>query len=215
LDVVELKEKTGLAARIGDSLGPAGTEVFATLGTFANDEQKHAVALTAMHLFAGMPDPIGQQVQVTSPAGYFTPGAPVIGRLTAGTRVGVDAAKILLDTAAVPSWEVAGHMVQGWRSVVLPADKNRPVWTAGAISGVQSGTIDYALNSYQPLGLGRVLFVNIPTARGDSGAALFDSDTYVLGLLVGQVDVENPSSPRIFCDIGEVLLNLTCDIPTR
>lgn len=213
VDVVELPERTGLAGRIGESLGPAGTGRFATLGTFALDEQQRAVALTAMHLFKGMPRPIG--ARVTCPARFVNPGAPVVGRVVDGTLDWVDAAKIQLDNPVVPSWEVAGHRIRGWRSAVPPSDHKRPVWMAGAASGLQGGQIDYILNNYPPLGLGRSLLVSIGSEPGDSGSALLDSDTFVLGLLVGQVNRNDPASPRLFTDIGAVLVRLTCDIPTR
>ena len=61
--------------------------------------------------------------------------------------------------------------------------------------------------------LEHAILVDIQTADGDSGSAIVDSENFVLGLLVGEIDIEGIVL-RVFSPISLVLDILRCNILT-
>jgi hypothetical protein len=213
-DVVEVGEFR-LKVDPGCSIGPpAALGENGTLGTFAVDLfTRSPVALTAMHLLEGIREypgtpPTAQEFVFSAP-GSGQPGSQPLGRLVQGTRTGVDAAKIAIETGQV-SRDLPGiGRIAGWRPIDVDADRGTSVAMLGAVSGVRHGVIQFPLTFVKGLEtLGQCIVAAIPAANGDSGAALVDSSRHVLGLLVGGSDTMNAFSP-----IGDVLAALSCDIP--
>lgn len=207
-DVVEVGEFQ-LKFDPGSRIGPSGTPGEAgTLGTLAVDLFTGApMALTSMHLLSGVREYPG-----TPPSAqdiFFAAGSTRLGRLVQGTRTGVDAAKIAVESGQV-SRDLPGiGRIAGWRPIDVEADRTISVALRGAVSGVQHGRIRFPLTFVKGLEeLGQCIVANIPARNGDSGAALVDSSCMVLGLLVGGSDLVNAFSP-----IGDVLSALSCDIP--
>lgn len=192
----------------GSSIRPVGPGEPGTLGTPAIDLFTGApVALTAMHLLSGLGEfpgtpPSAQEI-------VFSAGPGRLGRLVQGTRTGVDAAKIAVESGRV-SRDLRGiGRIAGWRPIDVEADRTISVAFRGAVSGVQHGRIRFPLTFVKGLErLGQCIVADIRATNGDSGAALVDSSCMVLGLLVGGSDEVNAFSP-----IGDVLSVLSCDIP--
>jgi hypothetical protein len=195
----------------GSSIAPRGAPgENGTLGTFAVDLFTRApMALTSMHLLHGVSEfpgtpPSAQEFVFSAPA-----GATPLGRLVQGTRTGVDAAKIAVESGQVTRDLPGIGRIAGWRPIDVEADRAISVSMRGAVSGVLHGRIRFPLTFVKGLErLGQCIVAAIPAANGDSGAALVDSSHFVLGLLVGGGDVLNAFSP-----IGDVLSTLSCDIP--
>jgi hypothetical protein len=209
-DVVETGEFRPKADP-GSSIAPRGAPgENGTLGTFAVDLFTGApMALTSMHLLHGVREypgtpPSAQEFFFSTPA-----GAAPLGRLVQGTRTGVDAAKIAVESGQVTRDLPGIGRIAGWRPIDVEADRTISVSMRGAMSGVLHGRIRFPLTFVKGLEtLGQCIVAAIPAANGDSGAALVDSSRFVLGLLVGGGEVLNAFSP-----IGDVLSTLSCDIP--
>jgi hypothetical protein len=82
----------------------------------------------------------------------------------------------------------------------------------GAQSRLVAGQIRNPSVDLPSENLADAILVNIPSVKGDSGAALVDSDNLVLGILVGRFN--GPEGGAVFSPIGPVLDALGCDIPT-
>ncbi|MFL5385810.1 MAG: hypothetical protein ACJ8GN_25120 [Longimicrobiaceae bacterium] len=213
-DVVEAGEFR-LKVDPGCSIGPSGTPgENGTLGSFAVDLFTRApMALTAMHLLEGVREfpgtpPSAQEFVFSAPC-VGQPGARRLGRLVQGTRTGVDAAKIAIESGQVTRDLPGIGRIAGWRPIDVEADRTISVSMLGAVSGVQHGRIMFPLTFVKGLEtLGQCIVAGIRATNGDSGAALVDSSRFVLGLLVGGSDTLNAFSP-----IGDVLTALSCDIP--
>jgi hypothetical protein len=214
VDVVELGrlERQGTG---GDSIGPDGKHSRGTLGSFAIDDVTSAVvALTAMHVTGqkrDIPRPGVARVGIRLPSLKDDPDAPLFGAAVRGTLHGIDACKIELEPSALLDDRIKGiGRVRGWRPILVPGDKGVPVRMFGAVSGLLGGVIEHPMVSLPEFGLDGAILVDIPTRKGDSGAALVDPDGFVLGFLVGKT-----ARLRVFCPAGPVLQTLGCDIPTN
>lgn len=213
VDVVELgrlvRQATG-----GDSIGP-DIRLRGTLGSFAIDALTlDTVAVTAMHVTGqrrDIPRNGVTSIPMHQPSLRDDPAAPVFGAAVRGTLSGVDACKIALTDPASLDDRIKGiGRIRGWRPVLVPGDKGTAVRLCGIVSGLVSGSIEHPLVSLPQFDLDDAILVDIPTRKGDSGAALVDSDGFVLGYLVGQA-----GSLRVFSPAGSVFRKLGCDIPTN
>jgi hypothetical protein len=193
----------------GSLIGQRSMNRVGTLGTFATDPNEGLVALTAMHV-SGL-----RSFDASSDSGdlsFFLEDKTPLGRLLLGTKTGVDAAKISVDDPA-SALDLTPRIgpIQGWRPMSLSGDRGSLVRMYGAISGLVYGRIEEPLAFLDETELGGVILVDIPSADGDSGAALVDNQGFVLGLLVGET-IRGPRW-RVFSPIGPVLRKLGCDIP--
>jgi len=194
----------------GSLIGQRSMKRVGTLGTFATDPNEGLVALTAMHV-TGL-----RSFDASSGSDdlfFFLEDETPLGRLLLGTKTGIDAAKIAVhDPASALDRTPKIGPIQGWRPLSLSGDRGSLVRMYGAISGLVYGRIEEPLASLDETQLGSVILVDIPSADGDSGAALVDNQGFVLGLLVG----ETTGGPRwrVFSPIGPVLNRLGCDIPS-
>ena len=213
VDVVELgrlvRQSTG-----GDSIGP-DSRLRGTLGSFAIDSLTlETVAVTAMHVTGqrrDIPRNGVSSVPMHQPSLRDDPAAPVFGAAVRGTLSGVDACKIALTDPASLDDRIKGiGRIRGWRPVLIPGDKGTAVRLFGIVSGLISGFIEHPLVSLPQFDLDNAILADIPTHKGDSGAALVDSDGFVLGYLVGQA-----GPLRVFSPAGSVFRTLGCDIPTH
>ena len=213
VDVVEfgrlLRQVSG-----GDDVGPGTIAERGTLGVIGVDlATGRPVALTAMHVVGGTT--IGEpdaSLVVESPSLEF-PGHRRLGVVLRGSTDGIDAALIGIEPPALPSGVIAGiGPVAGWRPVINPGDTGTAVAMSGAATGhVVYGRIVQPHVSLPAYGLNDAILVDIPSANGDSGAALVDHDHLVLGLLVG---VSSALGHRVFTAIGSVIAGLHCNIPS-
>ena len=192
----------------GSSLGPPGTQIKGTIGAFGVETAMGAsVALTAMHVAEG-------NARFVVPSPRDDPMGQPLGRFLDGTLQRVDAAKISVDPPAVAEAFLPGiGQVRGWRPVSLPGDRGTEVRMFGATSGRQRGFIAEPAMALPRFDLERAILVDIQTADGDSGCAIVDSENLVLGLLVGEIDIEGVTL-RVFSPMSLVLQILDCDIPT-
>lgn len=184
-----------LKAGPGSGIAPDAGGLRGTLGCFATDREgdKGPVALTAMHLLKGSPG----EFPGTPPSGKvirFSSDSAPVGRLLRGTRTGVDAAKISVDSGLVTRMIPKIGLLRGARPI--DAEEKGPVAMFGAKSGLLHGKITIPLAKVKELpNLGRCIITNIPARHGDSGALLVDDDRFALGLLVGGGDVLNAFTP--------------------
>ena len=188
----------------------------ATIGAPVIDDTTGAPAfLTAMHvsglshLTAG-----GVTLPVRVPSVQVSSGAAVIGELTEGSRIGIDAAKVVLSAPSAVLPEIPGiGRIRGWRPVTFPGDQGTAVMMFGATTQArQDGIIVHPSAVMDGFGLDSAIVVRgLTVAAGDSGAALLDTQHLVLGFLVGATS----GGLQIFCPAGLVLQRLGCDIPTK
>ena len=192
----------------GSSLGPPGTQIKGTLGAYATDAASGlSVALTAMHVAKG-------HDTFVVPSPRDDPFGERLGKFLNGTMTGVDAAKLSVDPPAVAESFLPGiGPIRGWRPVAMPGDRGREVRMCGATSGRQRGFIAEPAMALPGLKLDKAILVDIQSAEGDSGCALVDSENLVLGLLVGEMEL-NGMTLRVFSPMSLVLQALGCDIPT-
>lgn len=212
VDVVEFGRLVR-QVRGGDDLGPGTIAERGTVGVVGVDlDTGLPVALTAMHVVGGgavwAPD---AGLVVESPS-LQLPGHRRLGIVLRGTMTGTDAALIAVDPTIEASPTIAGvGPVAGWRPLLNPGDAGSAVTMAGAATGQPAyGRIVQPHLSLPAYGLSDAILVDIPSANGDSGAALVDRDHLVLGLLVG---VSSALGHRVFTAIGSVVAALRCDIP--
>ena len=210
-----------LHAFIGASLGPSnGQQLEGSVGVFAKDiHTGDAVAVTAMHVTGidNFPNG-GPAVQFSVPSLLLhDPNTRAFGTLAFGTRLGVDAAKIILDDPTEGDNNVPTRgLIAGWRPVTNPGDEHLPVWMFGAESGVPNGepthgTIVYPAVDIPDLNLADAIIANIHAVNGDSGAALIDQHNHVLGFLVGE-PLNGPFKGfQIFCSAASVVQLLDID----
>ncbi|TGE26451.1 chymotrypsin family serine protease [Hymenobacter metallicola] len=202
VDVVEVGEIQPQTLA-GSSLGAGGP--WGTLGTYAFDNQTNRiVALTAQHVASRM-------TNYSSPR-PGTPNTAPLGRLLRGSREGTDAAAILVDSPPGFPFHIAGiGQVRGWRPVHDPADRNIGVRMHGAASGNLDGYIIAPRSTWYSPNYRNAILATTPTRGGDSGAALLDSNNFILGLLVGRAD---QYSLALFTPFNLVLSELGCSLPT-
>lgn len=197
-----------------------GPEDWGTIGLIAKDRRTHSpVALTALHVVPGIDEyppsnGEGPDVHFASPCTpdddssdekYF------LGRLTRGTRSGIDAARIDIAEGRSVSTGVPGiGPVRGWRPLDREGDVGASVRIYGAKSKrVEHGQILLTSASLPNHNIHRAIVADIPSEPGDSGAALIDQHRFVLGLLIGG-DIY--SRRRWFSPISSVLDTLKCYI---
>jgi len=212
VDVIELGELRRQVGA-GDSLGPLNGGERGTLGALATDlDAGDTVALTAMHVTTLQQFPVGNTAapRFVSPI----PGGSQFATLRQGTMSGTDAAKLALDVQqpAVSDLPSIGK-VKGWRPITFPGDQGTTVRMFGAVSGFQSGFIVNPVVSLPGESLDAAILVNISTQGGDSGAAMVDGESLLLGFLVGEGGPAL-SNLRVFTPASLVLATLRCDIPT-
>lgn len=196
VDVVELG-KLELQADIGSSLG-ASPNNWGTLGLYARDAHNRVVALTAAHVasVAGAyyaPDPRHQQ-------------AAYLGDRLRVHRDGLDAAAVLVNNPPAPPYDVPGI---GYVRTARPLGDNEYIGTRfyGAASGYLDGKVVNPRAYWQSENAYMIL-TTVPTARGDSGGALFDSDGHPVGLLKGRFD--GPNRYSLFTPLSLALQGLNC-----
>ena len=182
-----------------------GHRTAGTIGTLAQDlGNKRPVLITAMHVTdeATFTGPL--TMAIPSP---FDSAAIAEGKLTGGTRVDVDAAKIeITDPSAVDALLPPG-LVAGWRAV--SNDVNTVVRMFGRTSHGQSGVVKFiGVDVYD---FKCTLLVDIVTNNGDSGAAILDNSNLVIGFLYGLAPADF-GDLRVFCPASLVLEKLHCDI---
>jgi hypothetical protein len=207
--------KTSATATLspGDGIGPQSASSLGTLGAFALNASDEPVAITAMHVVPNTSS-VAQPIPVVCRTATTDPGQR-IGQIDRGTRTSVDAARIQLAPGVEPVWTIPElGRVAGWRWA-CSADVGAAVSVYGAMSGRVDGRIEQVNVDFSLAGgvtFHDAIVVSIRTDFGDSGAALLDSDNYVLGFLAGMTD-QLPSSMRIFSLAGLVLDHLDCNIP--
>lgn len=206
VDVVELgrlRSQAGRTASIGRDNNPVTAGTIGALGVdlATNDP----IIITAMHVTAS--HTFMGPVSMTIPSRDDDPTPPGSGTLTGGTTMGVDAAKIRVDSVASIRPFLPSHRIVGWRPV--SNDANALVTMFGRTSGRQSGAIKYL--DVNVLNFVEAILVSIVTREGDSGASIVDNSGYVLGFLYGRA----PSSfgdLKVFCPASRVLDVLRCEI---
>ena len=113
-----------------------------TIGAPAIATSGAEVFITAMHV-TGLIDLLptsGASLPVNAPSVSLSMGAPVIGTVIAGTRRGIDAAKVLLASPHRVVREIPGiGFIRGWRPLTFPGDKDIPVRMFGAASQAALG----------------------------------------------------------------------------
>jgi hypothetical protein len=171
--------------------------------------------VTAMHVtgLSGISPNSGTTLSVNVPSLRDAAGAAVIGHIAAGSRIGIDAAKVLLTSPQAVLREIPGiGRIRGWRPVTFPGDQGTAVMMHGATTQTrQDGIIVHPSAFMEGFRLDSAIVVRGMTAAdGDSGAALVDAQRLVLGFLVGTAS----GGLQIFCPAGLVLQRLGCDIPT-
>lgn len=199
----------------GTSTGPQDVQNEGTIGAFARELGTNAmVAITAMHVTGISEFPNGQAPPVFAiPSTRRGLPTQVLGSLTFGTMIGVDAAKIRLDDPADAANILPGiGTISGWRPVTYPGDEQASVRMVGALSGLTAGTIVHPAVVMPTIGLDAAILANIPSQEGDSGAALIDAQNHVLGFLVGRATGALYANLRIFSPAQAVLNVLACDI---
>jgi hypothetical protein len=209
LGVIERQAFPGSSCSIAGGFTRVGT-----IGAPAVMPGGDGVFITAMHVtgVSEIPPGSGVTLPVRAPSVGEVPGAPVIGNVVQGTRTGVDAAKVLLESPHQVTRMLPGiGLIQGWRPMAFPADRGIPVALfGGASKQVHRGTIEHPAIDLPGDRLESAITVkDMGTIDGDSGAALVDRERLVLGFLVGAAT----SGARIFCPASLVLRALRCDIP--
>jgi hypothetical protein len=209
VDVVEVGTLRRFAV-CGTGVGPADSAVqarFATLGLLARDRASgRPVVLTAGHLADGL----GGNARFLAPQAGVAGSRP-LGELLGKVMVDVDAAKIGLDDPALVEPLIRGIGVpQGSRALSIPGDLPAAVQLCGARSGPIPGVIVDAMVQLPGENLRNLFLVRASARRGDSGAAVFDLQRRVLGLLVG--GFSSDSQLHAVCPIGAVLRALDCEL---
>lgn len=203
---------TGQSCSVSDP-----TTRMATIGAPAVETTSGVnVFITAMHITGRQQlDPAtGVTLAVNVPGIFDAAGAPVVGRLTEGSRTGIDAAKVVVSVGQTVLRDVPTiGPIRGWRPLTFPGDQGTAVMMFGAATKIrQHGVIVHPTVFMPGIGLDSAIVVSgFTTTAGDSGAALLDAEHLVLGFLVG----EAADGHRIFCPAGPVLSRLHCDIPTN
>lgn len=221
IDVQELEriheQTTALAgASIGRPLTP---HTKGTIGAPAIDlATNRVVAITAMHVFGlndfeaggGIP-----AIPATVPSLLDDPTAPTFAAVVLGRRTIVDAAKLALAPAnrLLATLPLIGP-IAGWRPVLDPGDKNTSVQLYGSQSRrlLRGVIVHPRVNLTQSRFQDVILVGGMPTEDGDSGAALLDSQRFILGFLIGSAH-GTYEGLRAFCPAGLVLSLLNADIP--
>jgi hypothetical protein len=217
IDVVQIGRFTRQAFT-GESCSVSDTTTrTATIGAPAVEDGTGAsVFITAMHVTGRQElDPAGGvALAVNAPSVFDAAGAPVVGRLTEGSRKGIDAAKVVLSAGQTVLRDVPTiGPIRGWRPLTFPGDQGAPVRMFGAATRVaQHGIIVHPTVFMPGIGLDSAIVVGgFQANAGDSGAALLDAECLVLGFLVGSAG----DGQCIFCPASLVLSRLHCDIPTH
>lgn len=215
IDVVQLGALDRQVA-IGANIGPATNSNLGTLGVIARDMSDNAsVAVTAMHV-SGISEVAansGVSIPFCSPSRFVTSTGGIFADLVRGTTTLVDAAKLRLHSPQPVGGFFPGlGPIAGWRPLTFPGDLRTTVFMFGAISGLQQGFITNTAVDLPVDGLRDAIVVNIASAPGDSGAALVDSQRFLLGFLVGAGNAQL-GNLRVFCPAGLVFSELACDIP--
>ncbi|MGH7525401.1 MAG: hypothetical protein ACREMX_01715 [Gemmatimonadales bacterium] len=213
VDVEELGP-VELQAMAGSSIGPRNDSAEGTLGAFGRDRASgRSVAFTAMHVagetLRNFPAPGVPPIDFVSPALSSIP----FGTLLRGTRRGVDAAAILLTPASQAQDPAPFGPVKGWRPLSFPGDIGTAAKLWGARTGFATGVVTEPgvfLGPEYPIDF--AIIADIPTRGGDSGAALLDSDNWVLGFLHGAAPRKGPNA-RVFVPASVFLDRLQCDLP--
>jgi hypothetical protein len=201
-------------AAAGSSIGPHGEKAEGTLGAFGHDRfSGRPVAFTAMHVahetLMAFPGDGHPTIRFVSP---FTSGS-VFGRLLRGTRHHVDAAAIELVPDSQERLPSPFGEVRGWRPLSFPADVGTPVKLWGARTGFATGVVtDPGVFLAPSFLIDFAIIAEIPTRRGDSGAALLDNDNWVLGFLHAAAPRKGPHA-RLFVPASAFLASLGCDLP--
>lgn len=203
----------------GTSLGPVvdanGSTSEGTIGAFATDlTSGDLVAITAMHVTGLTAFPNGgPPPRFVIPSPMQQQPTTALGVLLAGTRSGVDAAKISLDAPGDAASFIPGvGAVAGWRPATFPGDQNASVRMAGAVSGVTHGAIIHVDVSLPDIGMEGAILADIPSVPGDSGAPLLDAENHILGFLAGELTGATYANLRAFSPVALVLSLLQCDI---
>lgn len=216
IDVVQLGDLEP-HVRIGSDIGPVQPRLAGTLGVFARDTVNNAsIAITAMHVsgLTEVPVPGVPSVDFSAPSRFANGASPVFARLVRGTKSQIDAAKLELLVSQPPGGIIPGlGPIAGWRPLTFPGDLQTTVFMFGAVSGLTQGFITNTSMDLPTDNLQSTIIVNIPSAPGDSGAVLVDSQRFVLGFLVGTGNAALGQNLRIFCPAGLVFGLLDCDIP--
>ena len=199
-------------AFVGASIGPARKGRKGSVGVFGRDRGTGLlVALTAMHVSGLKEFSPSRRVAFTSPSFLDDRAAGPFGQLLDGTMTGVDAAMVSVvpPATAVQTVPRFGPLA-GWRALAFPGDRGAVAKMLGAVSGFQSGLIIEPGVAAPAWGLDSALLVDIRSAKGDSGAAVFDNSGFALGLLAGEAEwLGNPI--RVFSPLSLVLQRLNCD----
>jgi len=200
-------------AAVGSSVGPTDPQEKGTIGAFARNADGTVFAITAMHV--ALRDELNEDdppVPAFAPSKHDDAQAPRLGDFVLGTSNEVDVAKIMLrDPADAHLYVLGNGPVRGWRPVVDPSDKDTPVKMYGAVSRMQRGRIVTPNTDLPALNLRCAIVAEITSTRGDSGAALLDGQSLILGFLKGRW----PGTPyAVFSSVGIALQRLGCDIPT-
>ncbi len=216
VDVVQLG-KLKPHVGIGADIGPAEKRLAGTLGVFARDTVSNSsVAITAMHVsgLREVPAPGVTSVFFSAPSLLSNGASSNFARLVRGTMSQIDAAKLQLLNPQSTGGTIPGlGPIAGWRPLIFPGDMQTTVFMFGAVSGLKQGFITNTSMDLLNDDLKSTIIVNIPSAPGDSGAVLVDSQRFVLGFLVGEGNSALGQNLRIFCPAGLVFALLGCDIP--
>jgi hypothetical protein len=215
VDVRLEREEASSSLAPGDGVGQVSPATRGTLGSFAIDRNRNTVGITAMHVIDDVSgiDPDDPAIPLVQRDDLNSPGRN-IGAIDRGTRRTVDAARVRLADGVAPRWDIPSiGDVRGWRWA-CNADLGQGARIYGARSRRLDGEITQieASFAFPSVTFERALVVSIATSEGDSGAALVDSDGYVLGFLAGASNLLD-SSLRIFSSAGLVLQCLDCNIP--
>lgn len=199
--------------RCGSSIGRTGPDSKGTLGCFATGPHGRTVAISAMHVMEDDEiNPGEPPVAVSTPSRRDSVATQIIGQAVHGTQHGIDAVRIDLGPHVVPDYSLPDiGPVAGWRPTVYPADVGAVVRAYGATSGPLVGRITNPGITLPAYELEDAIVVSMPTAPGDSGAAIVDNQNLVLGFLVGR-GIDMPADLRLFCPAGLVLRRLGCTL---
>lgn len=191
----------------GHGIGQAAPATLGTLGALARLPSGELVGITAGHIADGAPP-----VSIVARSSLDTPHTGVIGELDLGTQTDIDAARIRFAAGVEPSWfvDTLGDLA-GWRHPV-PGDVRQTASLVGAVSGRLDGTVHAIHADFPAFSLRDMIVAELPTAEGDSGAALLDPDRFALGFLVGRSTAMD-ARLRLFSPAGPVLTFLGCNIP--
>jgi hypothetical protein len=213
-DVIELG-RLETQASAGSSIGGRGDQGEGTLGAFGHDKVSgKPVAFTAMHV-------VSETLQRFPAAGvgpidFVSPArtSSVFGTLVRGVRPRVDAASIELTPPDQPRTPSPLGESKGWRRLTFPGDVGAGVKLFGAKSHMLLGAIrDPGVfldpNEYS---IDFAIIADIPTRRGDSGAALLDGDNFLLGFLHGAAPRLGETA-RLFVPAGRFLDDVGAALP--